>query len=124
MPNSENKYGTELILDLYQCDVSKFTEQTLRVFFIELCKEIDMERYGEPMFWIDNSDTPHLKGVSAVQFITTSNVTIHCLDKLQTVFINLFSCKPYDTKQAKTFCENYFQAADSRESVIGRYYNS
>ena len=37
-------YGLELIMDLHDCNVSKFNRQSLRGYFIKLCNAIDMER--------------------------------------------------------------------------------
>ena len=37
-------YGKELILDLHECDPSKFNRKDLEQFCIELCELIDMNR--------------------------------------------------------------------------------
>jgi S-adenosylmethionine/arginine decarboxylase-like enzyme len=66
-------------------------------------------------FW-DYKDDPeekekaprHLKGTSCVQFITTSNITIHTLDDLKKVFINVFSCKDFNSKVVCDFTLEYF----------------
>ncbi len=108
-------YGQELILDVHYCNSKKFTRNNLKQFFILLCKEIDMERC-DLHFW-DYEGHPeeykkapiHLKGISAVQFISTSNITIHTLDKLEKVFINIFSCKAFDGQKVINFVEKYFE---------------
>lgn len=69
-----------------------------------------MKRHGEPMFWFDDSDIEHLRGVSAVQFIETSTIVIHSLDILEKVFVNIFSCKPFDHELAAEFTARYFGA--------------
>lgn len=95
-------YGKEVIIDLHECDASKFTRFHLHKFFKELCDLIGMERCE--LYWWDDLDTPadeketepHLVGTSAVQFIKTSNITIHTLDILRRVYLNVFSCKDFD----------------------------
>jgi S-adenosylmethionine/arginine decarboxylase-like enzyme len=87
---------------------------------MDICKEINMSPYGEPMFWIDNSDTPHLKGMSGVQFITTSNITVHTLDILEAVYVNIFSCKEFDASLAELFTKKFFGATESKATVIER----
>jgi len=79
-------YGVELILDLHDCDPSTFTRKSIRKYFNELCVLIDMEK-GKLTWWDDlytpegeKETEPHLVGTSAVQFIKTSNITIHTLD--------------------------------------------
>ena len=89
-----NDYGKELILDLHNCNSYKFTRKCLTNYFIELCELIDMERENLH-FWdyIGQEDEyekapDHLKGTSAIQFISTSNITIHSLDVLKRAYIN------------------------------------
>lgn len=114
MKRKKRNYGSELILDLHGCDPTRFTRESLKNFFRELCKLIDMRR-AKLCWWDDyglppekRQTLPHLKGTSAVQFILTSNITIHTLDELKAVYINIFSCKPFDAKAAKKFSEKWF----------------
>lgn len=119
-------YGKELILDLKNCDTSKFTREELDYYFERLCDQIDMKR-DELYFW-DDLETPeeemqtdaHTKGTSAVQFILTSNITIHTLDELKRIYVNIFSCKDYNTKIAKDFTKTFFSGEITNEHVIKR----
>jgi len=107
-------YGKELILDLHECDISTFTRESIKQYFIELCDLIDMQRC-ELHFW-DDQDTPedekqtspHTTGISAVQFILTSNITIHTLELLGNVYLNIFSCKDFSSHSAADFSSYYF----------------
>ena len=63
---------------------------------------------------------PHLKGISAVQFILTSNITIHTLNDLKAVYLNIFSCKEFDSHKAVIFCRNYFEGKFVSNKVIYR----
>ncbi len=102
-------YGKELILDLHGCDPKTFTRESIEQFFIELCELIDMQRC-DLHFW-DDLETPedekqteaHTKGTSAVQFILTSNITIHTLDEMRAVYLNIFSCKYFDSDKVAGF---------------------
>jgi len=108
-------YGKELIIDLHNCKTIKFNRPSLQKFFIELCNLINMEPC-DLHFW-DYQNSPkeydeapaHLKGISAIQFIKTSNITVHTLDELKCAYINIFSCKDFDTRIATKFCCDYFQ---------------
>ena len=107
-------YGKELILDMHECDASKFTRENIENFFTALCIETEMEPCdlhfwdyeGEPEQYEAAPD--HLKGISAVQFISTSNITIHTLDVLKSVYINFFSCKDFKSQQVAWLAEEYF----------------
>ena len=106
-------YGKELILDLHNCDSSKFNEVDLTKFFAELCDLIGMSA-EQLNFWVYDDPIekaaapPHLKGTSGVQFISTSNITIHALDDMKCVYLNIFSCKSFKSTIVKEFCEAWF----------------
>jgi len=118
--------GTEVVLDLHNCDASLFTRTSLEEFFGELCDLIDMERC-ELHFWddvgvplADQQTDPRTKGTSAVQFILTSTIVVHTLDLMKTVYVNIFSCKPFDTKQAAQFTASWFKSSDWHSTVVER----
>lgn len=107
-------YGRELILDLHDCDSATFNRQSIANYFTQLCDLTNMEAC-DLHFWDDVDVTEderqtdaHTKGTSAVQFILTSNVTIHTLDELKAVYVNLFSCKDFDASKAAEFTQNWF----------------
>jgi S-adenosylmethionine/arginine decarboxylase-like enzyme len=107
-------YGKELILDLHGCDPRTFTREHVAEFMETLCDAIGMERHDLHL-WDDVGVPPELRqtdpktqGTSAVQFITTSNVTIHCLDQLGKVFVNVFSCKEFSSGAAEAIAVLYF----------------
>lgn len=112
--NGKDKYGKELIMDLHKYDPSTFTRESIEAFFIALCEKIDMQR-EDLHFWDYDGDIEaynkapdHLKGISAIQFIRTSNITIHTLDKLGKVFLNIFSCKVFCSKTTVEFATQWF----------------
>jgi len=119
-------YGYELILDLHGCDISTFNRASLRRYFAKLCKAIDMKRC-EVYFWDDygvpakeKENLPHTKGTSAVQFILTSNITIHTLVLLKAAYINIFSCKQFDRKVAEQITKEWFGVQKCRTHFIER----
>ena len=119
-------YGCELILDLHACDAAKFTRGEIERFCTGLCELIDMERY-DLHFWDDlgapeeeQQTDPRTKGTSAVQFILTSTIVIHTLDLVNTVYVNIFSCKEFDTDEAAKFTANWFGSKDWTAQVVTR----
>lgn len=121
-----SKYGFELILDLHGCDVATFNRKSLRAFFKKLCDAIDMKRC-KLCFWDDvgvpeeeRQTSMHTKGTSAVQFILTSNITIHTLDLMEAVYVNIFSCKPYNKDLAEQITKEWFKAKECRSHFIER----
>lgn len=116
----KGNYGLEMIADLKGCDLADLTRSRLTVFFRELCDRIQMKRHGDPMFWEDWSGVPHLHGISAIQFVETSNIVCHALPLLRAVYLNVFSCKEFDPDDAMAFCSAYWSAASQTHTVIPR----
>lgn len=104
-------YGKEFILDLHSCDPTTFSRSSLDNFFSVICEEIDMVM-EDRHFWDDPEKVetdPNIVGTSAIQFIRTSNITIHCLDMLQKVFLNIFSCKDFDVNVVEKISTDWFK---------------
>jgi S-adenosylmethionine/arginine decarboxylase-like enzyme len=119
-------YGKELILDLHNCDVETFNRKSLRKYFKELCMFIDMQAC-KLVFWDDvgvaeeeKQTQAHTKGTSAVQFILTSNITIHTLELKQSVYVNIFSCKDFSSFVAEQFTKRFFKGDVVNSTTIDR----
>lgn len=119
-------YGQELIIDMHGCDVSKFTRVDIERFLTELCDLIDMERC-DLYFWDDvgvpeeeQQTDPRTKGTSVVQFILSSTIVIHTLDLMGTAYVNVFSCKEFDTDEAGRFTAKWFGSKDWTATVVTR----
>lgn len=119
-------YGIEMIMDLYGCDTSKFNRKNIKVYFLQACKLLGMSP-EDYYFWDDfripkerRQTNPKTKGITAIQFILTSNITIHTLDLMETVFINIFSCKDYNTKLLEEFTVRFFGSSNNRITLIER----
>jgi S-adenosylmethionine decarboxylase len=119
-------YGLELILDLHDCDGDSFTRQSISEFCAELCDLIDMEAC-DLHFWDDvgvppeeQQTHPKTKGTSAVQFILTSTIVIHTLDLMKVAYVNIFSCKEFDTDEAAKFTAKWFRSTNWTANVVVR----
>ena len=104
----EEHYGQEVIIDLHDVDPEIFQTHILKKFAEDLCDEIGMQRgpiysWGQDKFEGTYKTHPKKDGISVVQFLYESSITIHALDELQKIFINVFSCKDFDPEQAKAF---------------------
>ena len=119
-------YGMELIIDINKCDVSKFDRKSLRIYFVQLCDLIKMKRCK--LCWWDDvgvqtnerQTDAHTKGTSAIQFILTSNITIHTLDLLESAYVNVFSCKKFDPNVAIDFTLSFFRGKIKQSLVVDR----
>jgi S-adenosylmethionine/arginine decarboxylase-like enzyme len=120
-------YGKELILDLHNCNVDKFTRDSIEEYIYTLCSKINVER-GDGVFWWDYqeeniscvSDPVHLIGTSALQFIRTSTIVIHTLDILGNAYIDIFSCDDFDAMKVSQFTVDWFKGRIVNERGIDR----
>ena len=119
-------YGTEVILDIQDCNPEKFTRKSIKKYCKKLCKLIDMKR-EDLHFWDYKGNMKeyllapdHLKGTSAVQFLRTSNITIHTLDVLKSAYINVFSCKDFDKDIVIKFSEEWFEGKTMEVNTLTR----
>ena len=120
-------YGYEVIIDLVDADVRKFTREALGEFIDKLCIDILGVR-PETRYWWDDKDVPlekcqtdpKTKGTTVIQFLLFSNVTIHTLDLLGTVYINIFVCREFDKHAAIVFCQEFFQAKVAKVTILKR----
>jgi S-adenosylmethionine decarboxylase len=126
MEQPSGSYGKELILDLSDCDPNTFNRRILKRFFRELCELIDMERH-KLAWWDDHGVPPEerwtdpmVTGTSAVQFISTSSITVHALDLLGRVYVNIFSCKDFNEVVAEEFCRTFFRGSVVKSTLLIR----
>ena len=63
---------------------------------------------------------PHTKGTSAVCFILTSTIVIHTLDIPGAVYVNIFSCKPFDAAAATSFTAAWFRGSVAKSTLVER----
>lgn len=120
-------YGLELILDLHDCDVSTFTRKSIKKYFRAMCKLINVrpcklcwwDDKWMPWFWKETES--HIKGTTAIQFLTTSDIRLHTLDLQRAVRLNIFSCDDFDADTAANFTERWFSGRVVNKQVVVRY---
>jgi len=112
-------WGLLAVINLYGCDRNFIrNKKIVKRFIKELCNLIDMERFGKAIVKKFGEGT--LEGVSAIQFIKTSSITIHFDEQKNRAFIDLFSCKNFNGKKAEQFSKQFFKAKKSKMILIKR----
>jgi S-adenosylmethionine/arginine decarboxylase-like enzyme len=112
-------WGLHAVIDLYDCDpdlIKSFPD--MEKFVVELCQLIDMKMYGKTL--IERFAEGYYEGCSLLQFIETSSITAHFDERENRAFIDVFSCKYFDTHAAANFCKEYFKANDHLITTIIR----
>lgn len=119
---SDEQFGQELILDLYECDLKKISDgEYIKQFAIKLCDEvIFMKRFGEPQVSYFGLDSPITAGYSLVQLIETSLISAHFSEYKKSVYLNIFSCKWFDAEVVERFSKEWFGAKRTEKKLLQR----
>jgi len=83
-----------------------------------LSKTIDMKAFGEPQVVMFGEG--RVKGYTLVQLIETSDITCHFAEEDNSVYFDLFSCKPFASANAKEVFLTYFEPESISVRVLKR----
>jgi S-adenosylmethionine/arginine decarboxylase-like enzyme len=112
-------WGYHLILDCAGCYPESITDyDNIYNFAKRLVNEIDMVAYGEPQ--IVNFGSGNKAGYTLVQLIETSNICAHFVNESNAIYLDVFSCKPYDENTVIDLVREYFAPKSIKRSYISR----
>ncbi|WP_457571480.1 S-adenosylmethionine decarboxylase [Desulfovulcanus sp.] len=114
------KYGVASSIDIYECDPDLIRDaDAIRRFVVELCELIEMKRFGETQV-VHFGEEERVAGYSMVQLIETSLISAHFANMTNAMYLDVFSCKPYEPEVVRAFAQQYFGGKRSVMSVIFR----
>ena len=118
---SDTEYwGVSTSVDLYECNLELMQNaDAIREFVIVLCDRIKMRRYGDTQV-VFFGDDPRVQGFSMTQLIETSLISAHFADASRAIYLDVFSCAPYDSEDTAKFAADYFKAARYKYNVAYR----
>jgi S-adenosylmethionine decarboxylase len=103
-------WGLSSCIDLYDCDLKLMQDApAIRHFVVELCEKIGMRRYGETQV-VHFGDEPRVEGFSMTQLIETSLISAHFANASRAIYLDVFSCAPYEPNAVAEFAKAYFKA--------------
>ena len=101
-------WGILTSVDLYGCNPETIRDaELIKRFVVELCELIDMKRFGECQV-VHFGQDERVAGYSMIQLIETSLISAHFANQTNTVYLDVFSCKPYDAKAVEEFSKTFF----------------
>lgn len=116
---TERYWGYHAIVDAAGCDHALITSrENVYNFAKQLVKDIDMVAYGEPQ--IVDFGSGDKAGFTLVQLIETSNICAHFVNELDQMYLDVFSCKPFDEKVVEELVVKYFGAQHLRRAFLKR----
>ncbi len=119
--NSKQEYwGLSSCIDLYECDLSLMQNaDAIKDFVRRLCEKIGMRRFGETHV-VNFGDDPRVAGFSMMQLIETSLVSAHFANASCAIYLDVFSCAPYDPEAVVQFAADFFKAKRHHLHVVER----
>ena len=104
----QSAWGIASSFDIYDCDPDTIrSAERIRQFVVELCDLIEMRRFGETTV-VNFGEDERVAGYSMVQLIETSLSSGHFANLTNTVYLDVFSCKPYDPATVADFAKTFF----------------
>ncbi len=117
---AENVWGIASSIDIYDCNPATIRDaDEIRRFVAELCEKIEMKRFGETQV-VHFGEDERVAGFSMVQLIETSLISAHFANQTNTVYLDVFSCKPYNPEKVQFFARDFFGGAHSVLNVTMR----
>ena len=105
-------------------DCSKCLSSTIRCSFNinrfakTLVKRIEMVPFGEPQ--VVHFGSGDKSGYTLVQLIETSNITAHFCEETNDMYLDVFSCKPFNPADVETVVNDYFKPLHRNRMFVTR----
>ncbi len=120
MESKPTYWGLSSCIDLYDCDLGLMQNAgAIKDFVRRLCDKIKMRRFGETQV-VYFGDDPRVTGFSMTQLIETSLISAHFADASRAIYLDVFSCAPYEPKEVAAFAAEFFKARRHELHVVER----
>jgi len=96
-------WGLLTSIDVHHCDPEKIRDADhVKRYVRELCDRIEMKRFQDTVV-VHFGEEERVAGFSMMQLIETSLVSGHFANQTNRAYIDIFSCKFYEPRQAAEF---------------------
>jgi S-adenosylmethionine/arginine decarboxylase-like enzyme len=116
--NGQKYYGKHFMATAVACNENLLNLESVSRFVKEMVPAIDMVPYGDLV--IARFGEGIEEGISAVQLIVTSAITIHTNDMYRDLYLDVFSCKWFDEAIIVKMIKEFFSPEEIKENVVLR----
>jgi len=112
-------WGYHLILDCSKCASSTIRNSAnITRFAKTLVQRIDMVAYGEPQ--VVHFGSGDKSGYTLIQLIETSNIAAHFCEETNDMYLDVFSCKPFEPQTVDEVVTEYFRPMRKTQKFFAR----
>jgi S-adenosylmethionine decarboxylase len=86
----------------------------------DLPVKIGMTKITAPYVFPYSGKVPEDKGITGIVIIAESHISVHTFQERDYVFIDVFSCRDFDTKSAAKYIINAFEAKKVKKNIVVR----
>lgn len=114
-------WGYHCMLDCLGAAKEKITDKdNIYAFTKALVKNIDMVAHGEPVIEYFAEHDATKAGFTMMQMISTSSITAHFVDLNGSIYLDVFSCKPFNIADVVETVREFFDPQSIKESFVTR----
>jgi S-adenosylmethionine/arginine decarboxylase-like enzyme len=108
----DEPFGWSARIDLYDCAKEKLRcSEHIQQFVNTLCDAVlGMMRHGDTLIERFGFHDTKAVGFSFVQLIETSSIVGHVSEDRNAMYLDIFSCRPFNTDRAVKYAVAHFQA--------------
>jgi S-adenosylmethionine decarboxylase len=119
--NKKSYFGPHLMLDLSECDQERISDLDFIFNFLNtLPDKIGMTKITQPYVFPYGGKIPEDKGITGFVVIAESHLSIHTFVDKGYAFVDLFSCKPFDTDAARDLIVEAFASRKPEDYMVER----
>ena len=112
-------WGYHLMLDCARCiPYSIRNKGNIGLFSATLVSKINMVAYGPPT--IQHFGTGDKSGYTLIQLIETSNIAAHFCEETDEMYLDVFSCKPFDPHDVEATVKRFFSPEHMNRTFLTR----
>ena len=117
----EDTFGPHITLDLKGCHKDILSNYQLHFDFLKnIPVLIQMTPITQPYVFPYDGLVPEDRGITGIVIIAESHISIHSFEEKGYCFIDIFSCKPFDTDKAIELIKETFQPIEIEINVVKR----
>jgi S-adenosylmethionine decarboxylase len=110
MERQTRSYGPHLMLDLAGCNAEILDDLDACFKLLnELPEKIGMTKITQPYVFRYRGVIPEDEGITGVTIIAESHISLHTYPRKGFAFVDLFSCRPFDVKNAEEYIVQFFE---------------